>query len=514
MRKLFWIAGLALLAACNQGGGPAGTLTMDWQPLVAATGPDGTDGPITLTGTLEGNPPGTLELQLAYRPKGGGWGPWQTMAQLQVQGNQVQATIPAPGLDLPVGLDGLGKQVRARVVAGGQTLAQSGDYTLFRYRPLWSYTYSQENRFLRELSAADGLVCGYYSGIPDTVFCLDPETGEPRWTYPTPNNAGFVHDILVTEDGKVYVAQGNRVRVLQDGAELAQYDLSSDFYYVTALAVEGDTLYVAGSRKVQVACGNTSRPIVRARLAKYQMSGGTLTQLALHDPTPQDLQEITASVDCSHIPYNYSSIPGLRLEGGKLYAVFSIGDVMRVDTRPPFLEASHCVGFLRLDAATFARDWLTRPTRPGANGETTWQRDCPESSWSLAGAYLWISSLDSFSCTSACPAVHTGAANFELGDGQLYAAALGREVLRKEDGAKETLPGDDPYLLFLPGGFVRFGVVGASLQTRPGGTEGPYLLQGFLPSPPPPDLFYQVGFYRDAQGRVYAWRMGKVFRLR
>jgi hypothetical protein len=495
--RLLWLLALSLLAACNQGGGPAGTLTMDWQPLVAATGPDGTDGPITLTGTLEGNPPGTLELQLAYRPKGGGWGPWQTVAQLQVQGNQVQATIPAPGLDLPVGLDGLGKQVRARVAAGGQTLVQSGDYTLFRYRPLWSQAWGR-GFGAGELSANGNLVCGYgMQGFSArVVFCLNPETGATSWTYTFLVNTeeDYVYDIFLAEDGKVYVAQGNRVRVLQDGAELAQYNLSGDFAYVTALAVEGNTLYVAGSRWVNIGCGN----ILRARLAKYQISGGSLTRLALHDPTPQDLQEITTPGQCSSYRiYNYSSIPALRLEGGKLYALFGIGDVRDNNTGQHI--SSHCMGFLRLDGATFARDWLTRPTRPGANEESTWQRDCPESSWRSSGTALILISQGP-SPQGPSPILWFKDRNFDLGDTQLYALYMGQEVLRKEDGAKETLPGDDPYLLFLPGGFVRFRQIDAYLEARPGGTEGPYRLAGWES-----DEDKRTILYKDAQGRVYVY---------
>jgi hypothetical protein len=44
--------------------------TLDWTPLAQAAGPDGSDGPIALSGTLEGTPSAPLKLQVSYRPKG------------------------------------------------------------------------------------------------------------------------------------------------------------------------------------------------------------------------------------------------------------------------------------------------------------------------------------------------------------------------------------------------------------------------------------------------------------
>jgi hypothetical protein len=297
--------------------------------------------------------------------------------------------------------------------------------------------------------------------------------------------------------------------VLQGGTLLAQYDLSADFATVTALALEGDTLYVGGSRYVQAPCGFTTRRILRVRFAKYRMAGSSLTRLALHDPTPQDLQEITSPNGCTspendYSLYNWSSTPALRLEGGKVYAVFSVGIVQTENRR---LD-SHCLGFLRLDAATFARDWLTRPTRQGANGEASWSREC-SSSWENFGWLLISTSLPS-------PAICYGIPSFDLDATRLFASSTGSEALLKETGGVVPVPGggNGKVLLFLPGfpeGLVRFRVPRANrLLAYPGGTEGPYALnlEGGL-----------IYVLKDPEGRVYAYRSstdgrGLVVRLR
>jgi len=308
--------------------------TLDWTPLAQAAGPDGSDGPIALSGTLEGTPSAPLKLQVSYRPKGGDWGPWQEAGQVQVQGGQITATLP--GLELPVGLDGLGKGVRVRLVAGDQALAQSPELLLQRFQPLWRASLSEANSPLQEFSAAGSLACGYwdpFDGVRRKLYCFDPATGNPAWSYDLPLAP---RDVFVAGDGRVFVGGDSnlqaRVLVLQGGTLLAQYDLSADFALVTALALEGDTLYVGGSRYVQAPCGSTTRQILRVRFAKYRVAGSSLTRLALHDPTPQDLQEITSPNGCTgsgddYSPYNWSVTPALRLEGGKVYAVFSVGPV-------------------------------------------------------------------------------------------------------------------------------------------------------------------------------------------
>jgi hypothetical protein len=253
---------------------------------------------------------------------------------VQVQGGQITATLP--GLELPVGLDGLGKGVRVRLVAGDQALAQSPELLLQRFQPLWRASLSEANSPLQEFSAAGSLACGYwdpFDGVRRKLYCFDPATGNPAWSYDLPLAP---RDVFVAGDGRVFVGGDSnlqaRVLVLQGGTLLAQYDLSADFALVTALALEGDTLYVGGSRYVQAPCGSTTRQILRVRFAKYRVAGSSLTRLALHDPTPQDLQEITSPNGCTgsgddYSPYNWSVTPALRLEGGKVYAVFSVGPV-------------------------------------------------------------------------------------------------------------------------------------------------------------------------------------------
>jgi hypothetical protein len=523
MRKGMWrglLTGLALLlAACGGGGAPPVRATLDWTPLAQAAGPDGSDGPIALSGTLEGTPSAPLKLQVSYRPKGGDWGPWQEAGQVQVQEGQITATLP--GLELPVGLDELGKGVRARLVAGDQALAQSPELLLQRFQPLWRASLSEANSPLLELSAAGSLACGYEKasdGVRRKLHCFDPATGDPAWSYDLPL---ALRDVFVAGDGRVFVGVSvgdpfistsqARVLVLQGGTLLAQYDLSADFAVVTALALEGDTLYVGGSRYVQAPCGSDTRRILRVRFAKYRVAGSSLTRLALHDPTPQDLQEITSPNGCTgsgddYSLYNWSGTPALRLEGGKVYAVFSVG---RVWTENGPLD-SHCLGFLRLDAATFARDWLTRPTRQGANGEASWSREC-SSSWRSPGWLVYSTSLPS-------PAIWFSIVSFDLDATRLFASSTGSEALLKETGGVVPVPGGDyRSLLFLPGfpeGLVRFALPGGNrLLAYPGGTEGPYVLNLEV------NYAHVVSVFKDPEGRVYAYGSspdgrGLVVRLR
>ena len=474
-------------------------VTLDWTPLAQAAGPDGSDGPIALSGTLEGTPSAPLKLQVSYRPKGRDWGPWQEAGQVQVQGGQITATLP--GLELPVGLDELGKKVRVRLVAGDQALAQSPELLLQRFQPLWRASVSEANRPLQELSAAGSLACGYwdpFDGVRRKLYCFDPATGNPAWSYDLPLAP---RDVFVAGDGRVFVGGDSnfqaRVLVLQGGTLLAQYDLSADFAVVTALALEGDTLYVGGSRYVQAPCGSTTRQILRVRFAKYRVAGSFLTRLALHDPTPQDLQEITSPNGCTgsgddYSPYNWSSTPALRLEGGKVYAVFSVGLVWTGSD----LSDSSCLGFLRLDAATFARDWLTRPTRQGANGEASWSREC-SSSWTWFGWYFFIGSAP------PAPAIWYALRSFDLDATRLFASSTGSEALLKETGGVVPVPGRGGALLFLPGfpeGLVRFPVSSANrLLAYPGGTEGPYVLNLEV------NYEYFVAVFKDPEGRVYAY---------
>ena len=531
MRKGVWyglltvwyglLTGLALLlAAC--GGQPPPSLTLapqpdllDWTPLAQAAGPDGSDGPIALSGTLEGTPSAPLKLQVSYRPKGGDWGPWQEAGQVQVQGGQITATLP--GLELPVGLDELGKKVRVRLVAGDQALAQSPELLLQRFQPLWRASLSEANSSLQELSAAGSLACGYRDdGVRRKLYCFDPATGNPAWSYDLPLAP---RDVFVAGDGRVFVGGDSdfqaRVLVLQGGTLLAQYDLSADFAVVTALALEGDTLYVGGSRYVQAPCGSTTRQILRVRFAKYRVAGSFLTRLALHDPTPQDLQEITSPNGCTssgddYSLYNWSGTPALRLEGGKVYAVFSVGLVWTGSD----LSDSSCLGFLRLDAATFARDWLTRPTRQGANGEASWSLEC-SSSWTWLGWYFYTG----YTGSAPAPACWYAPLSFDLDATRLFASSTGSEALLKETGGVVPVPGGNNggALLFLPGfpeGLVRFALYGGNrLLAYPGGTEGPYVLNLEV------NYAHVASVFKDPEGRVYAYGSstdgrGLVVRLR
>jgi hypothetical protein len=134
------------------------TITMDWTPLVQAASISGQQGPITLTGTLEGTPTAPLRLQLSYRPREGDWGPWEDAAGVQVQGSQVTATIPDPGLALPRGLDELGKRVRARVVMGDEVLQTFPGIEISRFHPIWAATWSHPGA---EYHASEAALCGY-----------------------------------------------------------------------------------------------------------------------------------------------------------------------------------------------------------------------------------------------------------------------------------------------------------------------------------------------------------------
>lgn len=478
-------------------------LTMDWTPLLEAASAVGQDGPITLTGTLQGSPSAPLRLQLSYRPKGGDWGPWEEKATFTVEGDQVRATLPAPGLDLPVGLDELGKAVRARVVMGSQTLAESGEVPLDRFNPLWTKRLGPG--LTLELSAQGSLACSYYyrNSIP-TVVCLDPETGMERWRSVLPVNP---YDIFVAADGTVYVGGWKNgvgaVLALREGTLLQRWDLP-DFYTVTALAVEGDTLYAGGTRQTTAPCGAASRTIHRVRFGKYRLSGSTATRLALHDPSPEDLQEITSPNGCTtpgddYSLYNSSSTPALKVVDGKLYAPFSFGayyDGQRV------YFGRGCMGFLSLDTASLARDWLVRfSDRHGASGEATWSWYCSEAedAWFNIGRSVVFVRPPS-------PALWFAPSSFDVGPQAVHASQMAREVVSRESGARLTLPGDNStYLLFLDGlegGFARFEYDDnrRRLEVFPGGTGGPHDLNLALGP-----RVYEVYLARDAQGRAYVF---------
>ncbi|MGC8968772.1 MAG: hypothetical protein ACP5JV_10820 [Thermus sp.] len=53
---VFLISVALLLSSCGGQAPPPVRATLDWTPLAQAAGPDGSDGPIALTGTLEGTP--------------------------------------------------------------------------------------------------------------------------------------------------------------------------------------------------------------------------------------------------------------------------------------------------------------------------------------------------------------------------------------------------------------------------------------------------------------------------
>ncbi len=439
------------------------TITMDWTPLVQAASISGQQGPITLTGTLEGTPTAPLRLQLSYRPREGDWGPWEDAAGVQVQGSQVTATIPDPGLALPRGLDELGKRVRARVVMGDEVLQTFPGIGISRFHPIWAATWSHPGA---EYHASEAALCGY--DIPDwgaptsRVLCWDPEDGH---LLAQADLTGFrIYDVFVSPEGRVYLAGavkvGDRLEpavrayaspgALGTGAH-TEIRLSGTFDHVTAVAAEGDDLYVGGNRWVQVSEGRCYARFMRIRLAKYRLSGSGATLVSLHDPTPQDLQEIDLaryfSSSCDrYAPRNSTSIPLLRLDGDKLYAVF----VHTVNTYAFDRHGSintFCLGFMRFDTATFRREWLDLPRRPGANGEERWDFNCDGGDMGMRdrdlriGWYFFYPNNENPPCKFyPCHAVVWSYREFDIGDTYLYAATLfepgtGKaKLLRKEDG--------------------------------------------------------------------------------
>ncbi len=183
---------------------------------------------------------------------------------------------------------------------------------------------------------------------------------------------------------------------------------------------------------------------------------------------------------------------------GKLYAPFSFG---RYWDGQDIRSGIGCMGFLRLDAATFARDWLVRYSdRPGARGEANWNRNCSEAE----GRWVSIGRFILFSPPS--PALWSTPSSFDVGPQHLHASYMGREVVSRESGARTTLPGEDhTYLLFLDGlegGFARFEYDSdrRRLEAFPGGTGGPYDLNLDLGP-----RASRVRLARDAQGRAYVF---------
>jgi len=441
------------------------TITMDWSPLVQAASISGQQGPITLTGTLEGTPTAPLRLQLSYRPREGDWGPWEDAAGVQVQGSQVTATIPDPGLALPRGLDELGKGVRARVVMGDEVLQTSPGIEISRFHPIWAATWSHPGA---EYHASEAALCGY--GITDwgapasRVLCWDPEDGH---LLAQADLTGFrIYDVFVSPEGRVYLAGAVKVGdrfepavrayaspgALGTGAH-TEIRLSGTFDHVTAVAAEGDDLYVGGNRWVQVSEGRCYARFMRIRLAKYRLSGFGATLVSLHDPTPQDLQEIDLAryfPRCDlYAPLNSTSIPLLRLDGDKLYAVFvhTVNIYLFSSGRHVPIETA-CLGFMRFDTATFRREWLDLPRRPGANGEERSSGGCDGGDdmrtrdralrirW-----YLFYFNNENPPCGFYdCHAVVFSYGEFDIGDTYLYAAELFEpetrkaKLLRKEDG--------------------------------------------------------------------------------
>ena len=441
------------------------TITMDWTPLVQAASISGQQGPITLTGTLEGTPTAPLRLQLSYRPREGDWwGPWEDAAGVQVQGSQVTATIPDPGLALPRGLDELGKQVRARVVMGDEVLQTFPGIEISRFHPIWAATWSHPGA---EYHASEAALCGY--DIPDwgastsRVLCWDPEDGH---LLAQADLTGFrIFDVFVSPEGRVYLAGDMKVDnrfepavrayaspgALGTGAH-TEIRLSGTFDHVTAVAAEGDDLYVGGDRWVQVSDRENVcyASFMRIRLAKYRLSGSGATLVSLHDPTPQDLQEIDLAryfpLCDRYAPLNSTSIPLLRLDGDKLYGVFvHTVDSYAFDRHGPINTS--CLGFMRFDTATFRREWLDLPRRPGANGEERWSGNCDGGDSSMRDRDLWIGwyffylNNENPPCVfNPCHAVVWSYREFDIGDTYLYAATLFEpetrkaKLLRKEDG--------------------------------------------------------------------------------
>jgi hypothetical protein len=137
------------------------------------------------------------------------------------------------------------------------------------------------------------------------VLCWDPEDGH---LLAQADLTGFrIYDVFVSPEGRVYLAGavkvGDRLEpavrayaspgALGTGAH-TEIRLSGTFDHVTAVAAEGDDLYVGGNRWVQVSDRENVcyASFMRIRLAKYRLSGSGATLVSLHDPTPQDLQEI------------------------------------------------------------------------------------------------------------------------------------------------------------------------------------------------------------------------------
>ena len=460
-------------------------VTMDWSPLGIATSQVGQNGPITLTGTLEGTPTAPLRLQLSYRPKGGDWGPWEDVAEFQVQGNQVTATIPAPGLDLPVGLDELGKEVRARVVMGDQVLESTRGWVIRRFYPIWATQWSHPGH---EYHASQAALCGYdntdWREYRSRVACWNPENGEPLVQA---DLTGFrIYDVYVSPEGKVYLAgdvrAGSRtepaVRVYASPqalgtAALTEFRLSGTFAHVTAVAAEGDYLYVGGNHWVESRDPECSYRFLRVRLAKYRLSGPGASLVALHDPTPQDLQEIDLQRygQCANNEaLNSTSVPVVRLDGGKLYAIFVHTSITIRDDNRAYWNDSSCLGLMRLDTATFQREWLNRPLRSGANGEDSYSINCRRDldfsdmdrslePWEL---FFYYNYYNDRLCDPLrpCNTVVYSYREFDIGDTHLYAARLYEpgtykvKLLRKDGGQEEVteIGAGSELLVFMGGG--------------------------------------------------------------
>ena len=454
-------------------------VTMKWSPLGIAASQEGQNGPITLTGTLEGTPTAPLRLQLSYRPKGGDWGPWEDVAEFQVQGNQVTATIPAPGLDLPVGLDELGKEVRARVVMGDQVLESTRGWVIRRFYPIWATQWSHPGH---EYHASQAALCGYdntdWREYRSRVACWNPENGEPLVQA---DLTGFrIYDVYVSPEGKVYLAgevrAGSRtepaVRVYASPqalgtAALTEFRLSGTFAHVTAVAAEGDYLYVGGNHWVESRDPECSYRFLRVRLAKYRLSGPGASLVALHDPTPQDLQEIDLQRygRCAdNEALNSTSVPVVRLDGGKLYAIF-VHTSISIDDNRAYWNDSSCLGLMRLDTATFQREWLNRPLRSGANGEDSYSINChrdldfSDRDRSLQPWELFFYYNDRL-CDPfrPCNTVVYSYREFDIGDTHLYAARLYEpgtykvKLLRKDGGQEEVTEITGSELLVFMGG--------------------------------------------------------------
>lgn len=178
--------------------------------------------------------------------------------------------------------------------------------------------------------------------------------------------------MTVAGDGRVFLAgtqrSGNSERAIvqvlgPDGSPHALYDLSGEFEFVTALSVEGDTMYAGGVRWVSRACAERDRSgVYRMRVAKYRLSGGVPQLVAIFDPQPQDVAEDTDP----YCFYGYSSVAALRLVEGKLYVAFSAGGYAWYwEPDGKWYIAAGYPGLARLDGETLAKDWLYPPHRLG-----------------------------------------------------------------------------------------------------------------------------------------------------